>query len=400
MSVDRPFLTVSEITRRIKLLLEGGLPGVVVQGEVSNLRRHTSGHIYFTLKDEGAQIAAVIWRSRVSALSLVPEDGMKVFATGRVTVYEVRGQYQLDVSGIRPLGVGELQQAYERLKSRLAEEGLFDERHKKPLPAFPHRVGVVTSDTGAALQDILNILRRRFPGIEVILRPARVQGAGSAQEIAAAIRDLNEYGKADVMIIGRGGGSLEDLWAFNEEEVARAIFASRVPVISAVGHEIDFTIADFVADRRAPTPSAAAELVVPDRRAVLERLGNLRRRLEDALRDDLQARREAIRRVLSSYAFSRPVDLLRQYSQRVDERTRALTLAVRHAAQLAASRLGGLRARVASMDPQLALRRGYAIVYRDGKPVGASGLLQPHDRIDVAFHDGLARSTVDSVEPR
>jgi exodeoxyribonuclease VII large subunit len=400
MSVDRPFFTVSEITRKIKLLLEGGFPGIVVQGEVSNLRRHTSGHIYFTLKDEGAQIAAVIWRSRVPTLSLVPEDGMKVFATGRITLYELRGQYQLDISGIRPLGVGELQLAFERLKARLAEEGLFEERHKKPLPVFPERVGVVTSETGAALQDILNVLRRRFPGIAVILRSARVQGAGAAQEIAAAIQDLNEHGEADVMIVGRGGGSLEDLWAFNEEEVARAIFASRIPVVSAVGHEIDYTISDFVADRRAPTPSAAAELVVPDRRAVFERVVGFAARMSDAVRETLADRREAVRRALSSYALNRPLDLLRQYSQRLDDRTRAMRLSLRHVAGMAASRLEGLQARVSSMDPQLALKRGYAIVYRDGEAVGASAVLRPQDRIDVAFHDGVARSRVDSVEPR
>ena len=399
MSLDRPFLTVSEITRKIKLLLEGGFPAVVVQGEVSNLRRHTSGHIYLTLKDEGAQIAAVIWRSRAASLSLIPEDGMKVVASGRVTVYEVRGQYQLDISGIRPLGLGELQMAFERLKARLAEEGLFEERHKQPLPVFPHRVGVVTSETGAALQDILNVLRRRFPGIEVVLSPARVQGAGAAHEIASAIRDLNEHGNIDVMIVGRGGGSLEDLWAFNEEEVARAIFASGIPVVSAVGHEIDYTIADYVADRRAPTPSAAAEMVVPDRRAVLERVAGLARQLGDVFRDDLDARREAVRRALSSYALSRPLDLLRQYSQRLDDRTRAMTLSLRHTFEMAASRLEGLHARVSSMDPGLALRRGYAIVYRDGKPVSGSGILRPQDRIDVTFRDGIARSTVESVEP-
>ena len=400
MTTDRPFLTVSEITRKIKGLLEGGFPGVVVQGEVSNLRRHTSGHIYLTLKDEGAQIAAVIWRSRVAGLTLTPEDGMKVFASGRITVYEVRGQYQLDISGLRPLGVGELQMAFERLKARLAEEGLFDERHKKALPLFPRRVGVVTSETGAALQDILNVLRRRFPGVEVLLSPARVQGAGAAREIAAAITDLNEEGSADVVIVGRGGGSLEDLWAFNEEEVARAIFSSRIPIVSAVGHEIDYTIADFVADRRAPTPSAAAELVVPDRRAVLERVTGLARHLSSALQDLLEARREAVRRALTSYALGRPQDLVRQHSQRLDERTRSMTLAVRHAAAIAASRLEGLGARVASMDPQLALRRGYAIVYRGGKAIGKSAELRPNDRLDVAFRDGVAHSTVDAVESR
>ncbi|MEK7671074.1 MAG: exodeoxyribonuclease VII large subunit, partial [Bacteroidota bacterium] len=240
---ERKVLTVTELTKRIKQTLETGFSSVTIEGEISNFKFHSSGHMYFALKDSGATISAVIWRSRVPFLSFTPEDGMKVVATGRITVYEVRGNYQIDITSMRPLGVGELQVAFEKLKRKLAAESLFDEEHKKPLPEFPERIGIVTSETGAALQDMLHILRRRFPAVEVILYPVRVQGAGAGNEIAQAIADFNRFGEVDVLIVGRGGGSLEDLWAFNEEVVARAIYKSKIPIISAVGHEIDFTIA-------------------------------------------------------------------------------------------------------------------------------------------------------------
>ncbi len=263
MTTEKQVLSVSDITRQIKNSLELRFPRVWIQGEISNFKRHTSGHLYFTLKDEGAQISATMWRSRAGTLLFGPEDGMKVIARGGITVYPPRGSYQIDVDQLTPLGVGELQIAFERLKQKLVAEGLFDEGRKRPLPELPSRIGIITSETGAALHDIRTVLNRRFPAIEVLLIPVRVQGPGAAEEIASAVKDMNRYGKIDVMIVGRGGGSLEDLWAFNEEIVARAIYASEIPVVSAVGHEIDFTIADFVADLRAPTPSAAAEMVVP-----------------------------------------------------------------------------------------------------------------------------------------
>ncbi|MGB6031431.1 MAG: exodeoxyribonuclease VII large subunit, partial [Bacteroidota bacterium] len=224
MVQNQEILTVSEITRKIKLTVERGFSAVTVQGELSNFKRHTSGHVYFTLRDEQTQISGVMWRSRVAGLAFDPEDGMKVIVTGRITVYEVRGVYQIDASSIRPLGVGELQIAFEKLKEKLAAEGLFAAEWKKPLPEYPEKIGIVTSPTGAALQDILNVLRRRFPALTVILAPARVQGVGAADEVARALLDLNEHGEVDLIIMGRGGGSIEDLWAFNEEVVARAVF--------------------------------------------------------------------------------------------------------------------------------------------------------------------------------
>src|SRR5271169_6490493 len=259
-SKSQNIFSVTDLTRKIKGTLEEGFSGIAVQGELSNFKRHSSGHLYFTLKDEHTQIQCVMWRSRVPTLSVSPQDGMKMIARGNVTVYEVRGNYQLDVSSLQLLGAGELQIAFERLKQKLSTEGLFDQDHKKPLPQFPQRIGVVTSPTGAAIRDIINVVNRRFPSTELILYPVRVQGIGAAEEIASAIDDFNAFGEVGVILIGRGGGSLEDLWAFNEEIVARSIYRSSIPVVSAVGHEIDFTIADFVADLRAPTPSAAAEL--------------------------------------------------------------------------------------------------------------------------------------------
>jgi exodeoxyribonuclease VII large subunit len=390
---NQEILTVSEITRKIKLAVERGFSSVVVQGELSNFKRHTSGHVYFTLRDEHTQISGVMWRSRVGGLAFDPEDGMKVIVTGRITVYEVRGVYQIDASSIRPLGVGELQIAFERLKEKLAGEGLFSAERKQKLPEYPEKIGIVTSATGAALQDILNVLRRRFPGVTVILAAARVQGAGAAEEIARALGNLNEHGEVDLIIVGRGGGSLEDLWAFNEETVARAIFASKIPVVSAVGHEIDFTIADFVADVRAPTPSAAAELVVRDREGLLETLRQYSYTMVDAIRSRVRYQRDTIQHLLKSYAFNRPVDSLRQCTQRLDELNRSLSISGTH-------RLDGLHHRIASLDPALTLKRGYAVVRKGGKAVGSIRLLEKNDRVEVELQDGEATSTIDSVKSR
>ena len=341
-----------------------------------------------------------MWRSRVAGLAFDPEDGMKVIVTGRITVYEVRGVYQIDASSIRPLGVGELQIAFEKLKEKLAAEGLFAAERKKPLPEYPEKIGIVTSPTGAALQDVLNVLRRRFPGLTVILAPARVQGVGAADEIARALLDLNQHGEVDLIIMGRGGGSIEDLWAFNEEIVARAIFRSRIPVVSAVGHEIDFTIADFVADVRAPTPSAAAEIVVKDKQSLLENLRQYSYTMSDAIRSRVRHHRDTIRHLLRSYAFNRPVDSLRQFTQRLDELNRSVSISGAHNMEVARARLEGLQHRIASLNPELALKRGYAIVRKDGKAVGSTSLLAKRDRVDIEFQDGEATTIIDSVKSR
>jgi exodeoxyribonuclease VII large subunit len=394
MATQPEILTVTAVTRHIKRLLEGNFPSLAVQGEISNFKLHTSGHAYFTLKDEGAQLSCVMWRSRVGGLAFTPEDGMKVIATGRITVYEPRGNYQCDVVSLRPLGVGELQVAFERLKAKLSGEGLFDAARKKPLPEYPSRIGIVTSPTGAALQDILNILGRRFPGVTVILNPVRVQGAGAAAEIAQAVDDFGRFGAVDVLIVGRGGGSLEDLWAFNEEVVARAIARSPIPIVSAVGHEVDFTIADFVADLRAPTPSAAAELVVRDRRELLEVVRNNWYTINDAVMTLVADARKRIRHLLESHALNRPVDRLHQNAQRLDELDRAITVAASHLFAMTRARQKSLGQRLAALDPRMTLKRGYTIVHRNGHIIPSRLLLKTADTVDVEFHDGTVRSVV------
>ena len=398
MPDEKNILSVTEITRRIKGVLEMGFSEVWVQGEISNCKNHSSGHLYFTLKDAGASLSAVMWRSRVGQLLFRPNDGMKVIVRGNITVYEPRGNYQIDCLQIQPVGIGDLQLAFDRLKQKLNAEGLFDEAHKKPLPEYPQKLGIVTSPTGAAIQDMLNILSRRFPAIEVIVAPVKVQGIGAAEEIAEAIRDLNSLPDIDVIIIGRGGGSLEDLWAFNEEIVARAIFASRIPVVSAVGHEIDFSISDFVADLRAPTPSAAAELVVRDRNDVIDILRNFSYTIQNSVAALLRSSKEKVQSLVGSYSFNKPLDLLRQRSQRVDEVERRLHQIVGQRFAMQRQRAQSLKKRVQSLDPELVLKRGYTIVYRNQRIVPAVAHLSEKDQITVKFRDGQAESIVESVK--
>jgi exodeoxyribonuclease VII large subunit len=393
-SEQRSVFTVSQITRRIKLLVESGFASLSLQGEISNFKLHSSGHLYFSLKDESAQISAVMWRSRSLNLSFEPTDGMQVVVTGRIVVYEPRGVYQIEVSSMRPLGVGELQMAFEKLKQKLAAEGLFDQSLKKPLPGFPEHIGIITSPTGAALHDMLKVFRRRFPSVELILRPVRVQGPGSAREIVDALDDFNTYRDIDIIILARGGGSLEDLWTFNEEPVARAIHRSRIPVVSAVGHEIDITVADFVADLRAPTPSAAAEMVVPDRSAILDIIGNYWYTVRDKTLKMLQYRKDRIRHLLESYAFNKPIDLVRQYSQRVDEIERSLFMTMSHKTALLSERTQSLSHRLRSLDPEMVVHRGYAIVYKNGEVVSSSRALQRADEVGIKFSDGQVEATV------
>lgn len=396
MNTNRPF-TVSELTRKIKGVLETGFTNISVQGEISNFKRHSSGHFYFTLKDEGAQLQAVMWKGRTLNLFFTPQNGMKVIATGNITVYEVRGQYQIDVYHIQPLGVGELQLAFERLKQKLAAEGLFDEKCKVPIPEYPERIGIVTSPTGAALQDIINVLSRRFPAVELILSPVKVQGNGAAEEIAQAIKDFNTFGKVDVLIVGRGGGSLEDLWAFNEEVVARAIYNSKIPIISAVGHEIDFTIADFVADLRAPTPSVAAELVVKDYTELFEILRNFHYTVFKAISNIINAGRDKIRYLINSRVFNLPIDLARQYSQRVDELERSLYRTIGHQFGLAKNIFHSLQLRIQTLNPESVLKRGYAIVSRNGEYIGRAKYLHPKDEVKMKFHDGSVLAKVENT---
>jgi exodeoxyribonuclease VII large subunit len=388
MASEKNVITITELTRQIKFSLESSFPRVWVEGEISNFKQHTSGHLYFTLKDEGAQLSALMWRSRVANLTFQPEDGMKVIVRGSITVYPPRGNYQLDADQIQPLGLGELQQAFERLKRKLDAEGLFDTDHKKPIPEFPERIGIITSETGAALQDIRSVLSRRHPSVEVVLAPVRVQGAGAADEIADAIKYLNQYVGIDVLIVGRGGGSMEDLWAFNEEVVARAIYASKIPIISAVGHEIDFSISDFTADMRAPTPSAAAELAVRDRSELLEDIGNMCYTMHGALDNQVSGLRERTASLVTSYSFNHPKDLVREFSQRVDELERGLGIFFTHAAQIVHQKYSSLHLQLQALSPGGVLKRGYAIVRKDGRIVSSAGLLGINDVADIQFHDG------------
>jgi exodeoxyribonuclease VII large subunit len=394
MTSEKHVLSVTDITRQIKSSLELRFPRIWIEGEISNFKRHTSGHLYFTLKDEGAQISATMWRSRAGSLLFAPEDGMKVIARGGITVYPPRGSYQIDVDQITPVGVGELQIAFERLKQKLAAEGLFEESRKRPLPELPARIGVITSDTGAALHDIRTVLNRRFPAIQLILIPVRVQGPGAAEEIAGAIRDMNRYGAIDVMIVGRGGGSLEDLWAFNEEIVARAIYASEIPVVSAVGHEIDFTIADFVADLRAPTPSAAAELVVPDRLELLELIRNNEYTMRQELAQLISSGRERVESLVASYAFNRPKDLLREYVQRVDELQRNIGVNMAYRSERSRQAAESLSKRLTGLGPQNVLKRGYAIIHRDRQVVTHAQQLKRDDMATIEFQDGKVATKV------
>lgn len=395
---DSNIYSVSEITNIIKLLIEENIPTIWVEGEISNFKSHYSGHYYFTLKDSAAQISAVMWKSRVGSLTFEPEDGMLVQALGNIRLFEKSGRYQLDVLRMQPAGIGRLQMEFERLKQKLEAEGLFEREHKLALPAYPSVIGIVTSATGAALQDILQILKRRAPQVQVIVRPTQVQGESAAREIAAAIDEFNEYGRVDVLIVGRGGGSLEDLWPFNEETVARAIFRSRVPVISAVGHEIDFTIADFVADLRAPTPSAAAELATPDRKDIIEKILLYRQRMIKIMSDKLQYYKERIQSVLRSYGFRKPADILRQYALLVDDLADQLEDRFIRLIHLNKEKCNQLHIRLVNLDPKNVLKRGYSISYVGEKIIRDVNKLATEEEMRTELQHGQIISLIKKVK--
>jgi len=326
---DRRSLSVSELTARIRDLLAKNFNDISVEGEISNCREAQSGHFYLTLKDEKAQIRCVWFKQQMRGVKFRPEDGLKVTVRGSISVYEARGEYQIYVESMEPAGRGALQLAFEQLKKRLEAEGLFDAKHKKPLPLLPSRIGLITSPKGAAVRDVVRILRRRFHNVHLTVFPVRVQGDGAAEEIVRALRFFNQRKLVDVLILARGGGSMEDLWSFNEEIVARAIFGSEIPIISGVGHETDFTIADFVADVRASTPSAAAELVVQTRREFDKRIADLRAALAEQIRYRILVLSRRVHELGASRGFRRPLDLLHQRRQRADEMTSRLALGLR-----------------------------------------------------------------------
>ncbi len=392
--MEQRIYTVSELTLEIKQVLETSFPRLWVEGEISNFKRHSSGHLYFTLKDEKSQINCAMWRFRVNDLLFSPQDGMKVLAQGDVQVYERGGNYQLIIQQVQPAGIGALQLAFEQLKQKLNAEGLFEASRKKPIPPYPDRIGVVTSPTGAAIRDIISVATRRYPGIQIILFPVRVQGEGAAGEISSAIRAFNEYGNVDVLIVGRGGGSLEDLWAFNEEQVARAIAESGIPVISAVGHEVDFSISDFVADRRAPTPSAAAELVIKDRQELLGVLGYYGEKMTDVLKRKIRSYQDKIIGLRNSYGFRRPEDVVFQKMQRLDELSRNMQAGMRYRISIHEQRLNNMRNQINALNPTAVLKRGYSICYKDGKIIKKVSQLKALDMVQVKLAQGQFLSQV------
>ena len=391
-------MTVAQVTRYVKSLLDGDyvLQHLWVEGEVSNFRVTASGHAYFTLKDDQASLRCVMWRSDVRQQDMLPQDGQSVLAHGRISVYETAGAYQFYVDHIQLAGVGRLYLEFEALKRRLAEEGLFDTARKRALPSFPRRLGVVTSPTAAALQDILNVLNRRYPLAQVVLSPTLVQGDQAPPQIVAAIQALNDYSDVDVIIIARGGGSLEDLWAFNDEWVARAITASRVPVVSGVGHEVDFTIADFAADVRAPTPSAAAELAVPDRAELQAAVGRQWMRLAGVLQRRLAERRQSLANLAQDLQRNSPVGRIQSLRQRVDELFQVSSVRLGHLLALRRERFNGLVGRLVTLSPFATLERGYAIVrHKDTRRVVTSvKQVVSGELVVVCVQDGEFDATV------
>lgn len=362
MHAEEKIHSVSDINRIVKELLEQSFYPFWIVGEVSNLTIHRSGHVYFTLKDERSQLSAVFFRGAAAAREMQLAAGMQVEAYGRLTVYEPRGAYQVVVNRLRGRGKGDLQRRFDELKQKLREEGLFDANRKRPVPALPRCIGVVTSPQGAALRDFLQIIGRRFANVRIRIYPAAVQGDAAAGQIAQGIRFFNQTRSCDVIVVTRGGGSMEDLWPFNEEVVARAIAASELPLISAVGHEVDYTMSDFVADLRVPTPSAAAELVIGRHGELLEKIAALRNRLNGTLNLKLSELRRRVQRCTGSYVFREPSNLVRTCQQRVDELTTRLGYALRRQMEAYRGKLERCDAQLRMLDPQRVLERGYSIL--------------------------------------
>ena len=394
-------LSVSQLNRYIKMNFDAdeNLANIFISGEISNFTNHyRTGHLYFTLKDDSSAVRAVMFNSSAKRLKFMPEDGMKVIARGRVSVYEASGQYQLYVDDMQPDGVGALNLAYEQLKEKLQKEGLFSELHKKPLPPYPEKVGVITSPTGAAVRDIINVLGRRFPYAEIVFCPVLVQGDGAHLQLTDAVNMFNSERAADVIIIGRGGGSIEDLWEFNDEGLARAVYNSEIPVISAVGHETDFTICDFVADMRAPTPSAAAELAVPDANELQYALSALKNRMFLNVSSGIADRRSRLEYLTSKGVLKSPDEMLSNRSQRLDTAFSKMLSSYEN-------RIGGKKVEFISaatalskLDPMSVLMRGFAFVSdKNGKNVYSSQALAKGDKINVRFHDGSAVCEVKEI---
>lgn len=394
-------LSVSQITGHIQRTLETGFASVWVKGEISNLTRHSSGHWYFSLKDSGAQLGSVMFRRQNEGVRFEPTHGMEITAHGRVSVYPPQGRYQLIVDQMLPAGQGDLHLAFENLKKKLHAEGLFSSSLKQSLPKYPTRIGIITSPTGAAIQDMINILSRRFPLAELILLPVKVQGEGAAKEIAQAIEALNELDSCQVLLVGRGGGSLEDLWAFNEEIVARSIAQSHIPVVSAVGHETDTTISDYVADHRAPTPSAAAELVVPDQIELKRWLAQVEQSLYTSTLRRIDRYEHRITAIASSYALKRPELMIEQYIQKLDQLEDFSLRRTQDKISVASARLDALSGMVEALSPLNILEKGYTVLSDEsGAMIRSVEQVTEGSKLSLRLKDGEIAATASSVKKR
>lgn len=381
-------LTVSELTKEIRRTLEENFEQISVIGEISNFKAHISGHWYFSLKDADAVINCTMWKGFNQYVFFTPQDGMKIIVNGKLTVYPPRGSYQLDIRSIKPAGLGELQEAFEKLKKKLEAEGLFDERFKKPIPVFPKKIGVVTAIDGAAFKDLVSVAKRRFPLVEIVIASARVQGSGAAESIVNSVKRLNEFTGIDVIIVARGGGSIEDLWAFNEEIVARAIFKSNVPIISGVGHEVDFTIADYVADLRAPTPSVAMEIATPDiidiENFIEEFISNSSTNIEEII----ESRIQDVNSFSRSYGYRLPMDMLNRKTQQVDMCISRIMQSMEKFSMIYDKKISLLAKSLDAYDVQGALKRGFVLVKQNSKFVTRAVNFNKDNKARLKFYDG------------
>ncbi len=380
--------TVSELTREVKSLLEQNFSKVSVIGELSNFKAHISGHWYFILKDSGAVINCTMWKGFNQYVFFTPEDGMKVILNGKISVYPPRGSYQIDVRSIKPAGIGELQEAFERLKRKLESEGLFDEKIKKPIPSFPKKIGIVTAIDGAAFKDMISVAERRYPLTEIVIAPARVQGAGAAQSIANGIKILSNQNDIDTIIIGRGGGSIEDLWAFNEEIVARAIFKSKIPVISGIGHDVDFTIADYAADLRAPTPSVAMELATPNIEEILAELSSFIYASTELMKEMLLNKVDSINTIIQSYGYKQLPDLMNRKSQQVDSAISVILNFIDKTIMIYKNKHNLLFKTIESYNIKSTLKKGFVLVQQNSKFVSRAAEFNNLTDAKLKFYDG------------
>jgi exodeoxyribonuclease VII large subunit len=381
-------LTVSELTKEIRRTLEESFEQVSVIGEISNFKSHVSGHWYLSLKDSDAVINCTMWKGFNQYVFFTPQDGMKILVNGKLTVYPPRGSYQLDVRSMKPAGLGELQEAFEKLKKKLESEGLFDEKFKKPIPVFPNKIGIVTAIDGAAFRDLISVAKRRFPIAEIVIAPARVQGSGAAESIVMAIKQLNDYPDIDVIIVSRGGGSIEDLWAFNEEIVVRAIFKSKIPIISGVGHEVDFTITDYVADLRAPTPSVAMEIATPDINDIENFIIDSCSKSSIHIEEVIEEKKVDVTSLFSSYGFRLPMEILNRKSQQVDMSINSIVQSIEKSSMIYDKKISLLSKSLEAYNVERSLKRGFVLVKQNSKFVTRASDFNKEKKAQIKFYDG------------